>query len=370
MRVDTRRSPAVTKATTTRTTERRRFGGGLRACWLAACALACACAAPAPPALAQPKPRPAAPLHRGPLADYVPAASLRWLVLAKPQALLAEPELGPALLQIVSARRLDAFAESSGVDLRHVAHGAVAGFPYATLYLAEVPEGVARTAREHFVERLVAGAVTKQPRPNLTRITGVVGQTPETLLTADDRLLAVAVGDPLLAKIAEAYAEERLKNSPSALRGSALSTLPDLTSDNLAVLFAPGPFADEWRRAALGLLESTVALGVGLKPIGHGKIAATVCLSGAWGETADQAKDRLATAWASFVASSAGHLFALNPVASVNPSSELLTLQVELDIEPIVRGLKAVVLSDVADLLQLPDERRQNAPKHAPNATP
>jgi hypothetical protein len=291
-------------------------------------------------------------------------------MLAKPQAILAEPELGPALLQIVSERRLDAFAEASGVDLRRVAHGAVAGFPYATLYLAEVPAGVARAAREHFVERLVAGAVTKQPRPTLTRITGVVGQTPETLLTADESLLAVAVGDPLLAKIAEAYAEERLKNSPSALRGSALSTLPNLDADNLAVLLAPGPFSDEWRRAALGLLESTVAVGVGLKPIGHGKIAATVCLSGAWGDTAEQAKDRLATAWTSFVASSAGHLFALNPAASVNASSELLTLRVELEIEPILRGLKAAVLSDVADLLQLPDERRQNAPKQAPNATP
>jgi hypothetical protein len=284
-------------------------------------------------------------------------------VLVKPHDILAEPELGPAILQLISSRRMDAFAESSGVDLRQVTRGAVAGFPYATLYLAEVPSGVAAAARERFSERLVAGAVTKQPRPNLMRITGVVGQTPETLLTADDRVLAVAVGDPLLAKIAEAYAEGRLKHSPSALHGSALSTLPDFASSNAAVLLAPGPFADEWRRAAGGLLESTVAVGIALQPIGHGKIAATLCLSGAWEDSADAATRRLATAWTTFAQSSAGHLFTLNPVAEVIGSPELLTLRVELELEPLVRGLKAAVLSDVTDLLRLPGEQR--AP-HAP----
>ena len=357
MRVGTRRSPAVTKATTTRTTERRRFRGSRFALIAITCAVTCACAAPpAQPAHAHAPAARVAALHQGPLSDFIPAASLRWLVLVKPHDILAEPELGPAVLQIISSRRFDAFAESSGVDLRQVTRGAVAGFPYATLYLAEVPNGVAAAAREHFSERLVAGAVTKQPRPNLTRITGVVGQTPETLLTADDRVLAVAVGDPLLAKIAEAYAEGRLKNSPSALRGSALSTLPDFTANNAAVLLAPGPFADEWRRAAGGLLESTVAVGVALQPIGHNRIAATLCLSGAWEDSADAATSRLATAWTAFAQSSAGHLFALNPAADVKAAPDLLTLRVELELEPLVRGLKAAVLSDIAGLLQLPGE--------------
>jgi hypothetical protein len=368
MRVGTRRSPAVTKATTTPTTESRAFRNSARALWLATLVGACA-APPAKPAPVAPA-RPSAPLHRGPLSDFIPAASLRWLVLAKPREILSEPELGPALEQLVSQRRLDAFAESSGVDLRQVAHGAVAGFPYATLYLAEVPDGVAATARDNFSERLLAGAVTKEPRPHLRRITGVVGQTPETLLTVDERVLAVAVGDPLVAKVAEAFAEERLKNSPSALHGSALSTLPDLASNHTAVLLAPGPFADEWRRAAGGLLESTVALGVALQPIGHGKIAATICLSGAWQDSADAAASRLKDAWVSFVQSSAGHLFALNPVANVHASSELLTLDVELEIEPLVRGLKAAVLSDISELLSQPSAREPSAPGLTPNVAP
>jgi hypothetical protein len=371
MRVGTRRSPAVTKATTTRTIERRWYPG-LPALLAVSCAGVWSCAAP-PRAAPAPVPTqaPLAPvLHRGPLSDFVPAAGLRWLALVKPREILADPELGPAIAEIVSNRRLDAFAESSGVDLRQVTHAAVAGFPYATLYLAEVPDGEAAAAREHFSERLLAGAVTKQPRANLLRITGVVGQTPETLLTVEDRVLAVAVGDPLLAKIAEAYAEERLKNSPSALRGSALSTLPDLTSGNAVALFAPGPFADEWRRAAGGLLESTVAVGVALRPIGHGKIAATLCLSGAWQESADAAVSRLATAWTAFAQSSAGHLFALSPNAEVKASPDLLTLNVEIEIEPLLRGLKAAVLSDISELLQVQGKTQQRAPDLAPNATP
>jgi hypothetical protein len=368
MRVGTRRSPAVTKATTTRTTEQRRRRGSLCALWLSVFAGACAAPPVKPVPPAAPAQLPA--LHRGPLSDFVPAASLRWLVLVKPREILLEPELGSAVAQIIPSKRLDAFAESSGVDLRQISRGAVAGFPYATLYLAEVPDGVAALAREHFRERLVAGAITKQPRPSLVRITGVIGQTPETLLTAEDRVLAVAVGDPLLAKIAEAYAEGRLKNSPSALHGSALSTLPDLSSSHEAVLLAPGPFADEWRRAAGGLLESTVAVGIALQPTGHGKIAATICLSGAWQDSANAAVSRLATAWAAFAQSSAGHLFALSPVADVKASADLLTLSVELEIAPLVRGLRAAVLSDVAGLLPMPGGAEQSPADLAPSVMP
>jgi len=347
---------------------RRRLRGycAARVTWLLT-AGACACT-PTPAQPQAPARASVAPLHQGPLSDLVPAAGLRWLALVKPSELLGHPELGPALSQVLTARRLDAFAEASGVDLRRVPQAAVAGFPYATLYLAEVPE-MAQSAREHFAERLVAGAVTKHPRPNLTRITGVVGQTPETFLAIEDRAIAVAVGDPMIAKIAEAYAEERLKSSPSALHGSALATLPAL-ADSPVALFAPGPFADEWRNAAGGLLESTVAIAVSLQPVGHGKIVATLYLSGGWANDADAAARRLATAWTAFTQSSAGHLFQLNPEAVVQSTPELLSLRVELALEPLARGLKAAVFSDVGDLLRAPSNARSNTPNDASSVAP
>ncbi|MEI9953364.1 MAG: hypothetical protein WDO74_31410 [Pseudomonadota bacterium] len=330
-------------------------------------AWATACAAPAgePPA-AVPTARP---LHRGPLTDFISSASLRWLLLVKPRQILAAPELGQAILQIIPSARFDAFAESSGVDLRVVPEAAIAGFPYSTLYLAELPSGVAALARARFGERLLAGAVSKQPHPGLTRITGVIGQTPETLLTVDDRLLVISVGDPVQAKIAEAYAEGRLKHSPAALRGAALSTLPELASSNAAVLFAPGPFADEWQRAAGGLLQSTVAIAIAVQPIESGKVATTLYLAGAWQDSAQDAARRLSAAWSTFARSSAGRLFELTEVAEVSASPDVLRLHVELELAALVRGLRASVLGDLSQILNLP--RKSPIQKdHPPAAAP
>ena len=328
----------------------------LTAVWAMACA-----AASGQPSTATKATAPTEPLHRGPLTDFVSSAGLRWLLWIKPQQALAEPELGRAISHIIPSSRLDAFAESSGVDLRVLPEAVIAGFPYATVYLAELPNGVAARARARFEERLLAGAITKQPHPGLTRITGVIGQTPETMLTVDERLLAISVGDPVPAKIAEAYARERLTHSPSALRGAALATLPELTSSNVAVLFAPGPFSEEWQRAASGLLQSTTALAITAQPMANGKVATSLYLAGAWQESADDAAHRLGAAWSSLARTSAGRLFELNDVAEVHASPELLTLRVELELAALVRGLRASVLADLSQILSLPPKRPKSA---------
>ena len=366
MRVGTRRSPAVTKATTTRTTERARVSRNeqvrslhwrLRWWRFAAassiCVLGCTPRAAQAPAAAPPAPA----LHRGPPAEFVSAAGLRWLVLLKPRQLFANADLARAIQRIATPERFAAFAQVSGVDLRELPDAAIAGWPYSTMYLAELPSGVAATARARFAERLLSGALTKHAHPGLFRITGVIGQTPETLVTVDDRLLAVAVGDPVQAKVVEAYAEQRLKNSPTALRGAALASLPDLGADNAAVFYAPGPFADEWQHAANGLLESSLAIAIAANPIDNGKLATTICLSGAWQRSSDDAASRLSVAWKSFASSSAGRLFDLNDQAVVTATPELLTLHVELDLEGLLRGLKASVLGDLSDILQMPSRR-------------
>jgi len=312
-----------------------------------------ACAAPHQES-AQPRSAAPAPLHRGPLPDFVSSAGLRWLLLFKPQQVFDQADVARAISQIIPAPRFEAFAASSGVDLRTLPAAAIGGFPYSTLYLAELPPGVAAVARARFTERLLAGAVTKSPHPGLVRVTGVIGQTPETLLTVDDRVLAVSVGDPVPAKIAEAYARERLTRSPPALHGAALSALPELASSNVAVLFAPGPFADEWHSAAGGLLQSAVAIAITAEPLGNGKVATTIYLAGAWDESADEASHRLATAWSTLARSSAGRLFELSEVAEIATSPDLLRLRVELGLEAVVRGLRASVLGDLSQILNLP----------------
>ena len=366
MPVATRRSPAVTRATTIRTTERKPAiltSMAARIRWLLlTAASAFACATPAGKSVAPPAPA-AQPLHRGPLTDFISSAGLRWLLLIKPRQVLSEPELGAAISQVIPSVRLDAFAESSGVDLRALSQAAIASFPYSTLYVAELPTGVAAVVRARFSERLLAGAVSKQQHPGLTRITGIIGQTPETLLTVDDRLLAISVGDPVPAKIAAAYAEGRLKHSPPALRGAALSALPELASSNAAVWFAPGPFADEWQRAAGGLLQSTIALAITAQPTGNGKVATALYLAGAWQDSAEDAAGRLRAAWSTFARSSAGRLFELNDVAEVRASPDMLRLSVELELAALVRGVRASVLGDLSQILNLP---RKSAPQTLP----
>jgi hypothetical protein len=335
--------------------------GLLTAVWVTACA------APAGKPVTVTTPTPATrPLHRGPLTDFVSAASLRWLLVIKPEQVLADPGLARAIAEIIPTSRFDAFTEASGVDLRELPQAAVAGFPYSTLYLADLPNGVAALARARFSERLLGGAVTKRLHPGLTRITGVIGQTPETLLTVEDRVLAISVGDPVPAKIAEAYARERLPHSPPALRGAALATLPELASSNVAVLFAPGPFADEWQRAAGGLLQSTVAIAIGAQPIGNGKLATTIYFAGAWQDSSGDAANRLRVAWSSFARSSAGRLFELGEVAEISTTPDLLRLRVELELAALVRGLRASVLGDVSQILSLPPKPADSTTKSLP----
>lgn len=336
--------------------------------WLLLTAVwAVACAPSAGQVVAPPQALPVTPLHRGPLTDFISSAGLRWLLVIKPQRVLSDPDLRQAISHIIPPPRFDAFAEASGVDLRLLPEAAIAGFPYATLYLAELSSESAALARTRFAERLLEGAVSKQPQPGLTRITGVIGQTPETLLTVDDRVLAISVGDPVPAKVAEAYARERLTHSPPALRGAALSALPELASSNVAVLFAPGPFSGDWQRGAGGLLQSTTSLAIAVEGAKNGKLATTIYLAGEWQESAGDAARRLGEAWTTFARSSAGRLFELDESAEISASPELLRLHIDIDIAALVRGLRASVLADLSQILSLPPRPGKSPSETAPN---
>src|SRR5262245_494509 len=158
------------------------------------------------------------------LEDYVPAAGLRWLAVARLADLSRAREMRDALELLFPAARLDAFARATALDLRAVPVGIAAGFDYATLFLAETPwENAA--IEERFVARLAASARVETTPRGVRRVSGTLGPTPETLVRADRRFVAVSVGDPTPARVVGLYAEGRLAKSPPALKGSALSTL-------------------------------------------------------------------------------------------------------------------------------------------------
>lgn len=305
------------------------------------------------------------PLHRGPLTDFVAAAGLRWMVVGRPAELAADPGLEKALSPLIPPVRLAAYARGTGVDLTHTPSALVAGFDYATLYMAETP-GENLAVQQDFVARLVSGPVETTPHADLHFIQGVVGQTPETMVRIAGQLVAVSVGDPTPARVVEAYARGLLKRSPTALGGAALSTLPpDLGKAPLA-FYAPGPFGHEWVGGAHGLLDAALAVAITAKPLPGGRLEADVVMSGDWGPDSTR---RLMATWKDLAGSSTGKLLGFDAPASapvVSTTRKLLELRVELELVPLVEGLHAAVEADVQDMLDIPPAVPSGRPPRKP----
>jgi len=315
-------------------------------------ALACACSHPH--TLTQPnKLSPLPALHRGPLTDYVPAAGLRWLLVGWPKALAQSPELSTEMNRLLSKEKLDAFATSSGVDLRALPEGCIAGFDYGTLYLGRTGTDN-DLVRKRFEARLVTDPIIRSSRQDLWRVTGLVANTPESLLTVAHDFAAFAVGDPLLARIVEAFAVGRFKKSKPALAGAALATLPRDLSEAPLRFYAPGPFTNEWARAAGGVLARALAIGAAITLPSSSVIHVRVVISGAFGPDLERTRSHLLDTWSNLELSAIGHLLRLQDTlepASIAVLDDLATINVSFPVSALMQGLSAAVIDDVATLM-------------------
>src|SRR5690606_6308956 len=124
---------------------------------------------------------------------------------------------------LLPAERLKAFEDGSGIALKQLERGLVAGFDFATMYMVTADD--AALVERKFRERLVSEPLEARPHPDILRVTGLIGATPQTLVRLDERLVVVSVGSATPARVAEAFAQRKLRKSPSSLSGSALSTL-------------------------------------------------------------------------------------------------------------------------------------------------
>ncbi len=327
----------------------------MRALFFAVAILLTACGgAPAPAPVAAPPPKKAAPLHEGPLPDYVVAAGLRWMLLGRPNELAKKPRVVQLLSGLLPPERIDAYSDATGVDLRNTPNALIAGYDYGTLYMAEV-SGPTTSVQDAFVERLLTDPKEKRPHPRIREVTGIVGATPETLVSIENRLVAVAVGDPLPARIVSLFATKKLKKSPPALRGASLSTLDLGDEGALARFYATGPFEGEWGRAARGLLRDATAAAITAEPTEEA-IAVTISLAGDWRAVGPDASARLLGAWEDLASNPTGRLLGFDrPRAApvLGGSAQMLELRVELEGAPIVQGLRAAVVADVWEILSV-----------------
>lgn len=297
----------------------------------------------------------APPLHIGPLTDYVPAAGLRWLVIARPRSLLAEHDWRKALGYLVPNERIAQFARGSGIDLRRVSQAVVAGYALGVLYVVR-SDGRAARAEQRFVARALHGVKVERPHPDVVRISAVIGATPQTLLRIGSDIVAISVGDSLPIRAAEGFALERLKRSVPVFRGAALASLADYEPDAPLRLFAAGPFDEPWTGAALGLLGAATAVGAGISPAGNARLHARFLVAGDFADGAgiDAPLSRLAQTWHAVSDSSFGHLLGLDESLEgprLAATEQGLSLDVVVDAIPLAQGLHAATAGGVKEIL-------------------
>jgi hypothetical protein len=297
----------------------------------------------------------AAALHRGELTDFVPAAGLRWLVSGSPAELAREPALALLRQRWLTPQRLRAFATLTGIDLLGTERGLVAGFDLGTLYMVDASGWVAPPERL-FAERLAGSERLHQTHPRVWRVTGLVGSEPEALVRVDDDLVAVAVGDPTLARVVELFAEGRLARVATAFEGASLSALPaEVLRPRTLAFYVLGPLDQAWIQSGSGLLASAHALAVTLDLVGT-RLDVRLFVPGRWDPNEDGA--RLGQAWRAFAGTSLGQRLALDrPLAppEVRGSEGLLSFYTSVDGSAFSAGLEALLVGNLDDLLGLID---------------
>jgi hypothetical protein len=272
------------------------------------------------------------------------------MLVGKPRDVARDPAFAEAIALLLPEPRLKAFTSVSGVDLKTVEAAVVAGFDFGTLYLLQAAGETAARASLKFQERLLQGSLD-HPHPELERASGLVGSTPQALVRFDP-IVAISVGDPTLTRIVEAFARGKLRRSPAALRGAALSALAPPPQEALATFYVPGPFTGEWAQGARGLLADAVALSIAMTPSARGHARFTVQVAG---DVRPEGAEEIVRAFHELVQTPTGRLLGLDqptsPAALHEPDGRLV-LEVELELAPIARGLRAAVIADVWEIMQ------------------
>ena len=321
---------------------------------------------------------PLPPLRTAPLSDLVPAAGLRWVLLASPRDLLGVPWIPPLVDVAVSGARFDRFTKSTGIDLRAIPEAVVtsntspaAASPPAvappaaappsadevTFYLVRHGSDAALVERS-FRARLTSGEKRSVDRPDLVRVSGKIGGATHTAVFLGPEVAGFQDGGSTSrgpARIAALYAEGKLQKAVPALAGEPLRSLAARLGKAELLAFAPGPFEGDVARGLRGLLGAATAVGAALRPTLRQSFQVTIAVAGDFSTSAAPAPQELRAAWNELAASFLGHLLGLDaPVAPalVMPAPDVLLLSVELSGRLLAEGLAKATASRVEDIFR------------------
>jgi hypothetical protein len=314
------------------------------------------CGARTPPARPLPPP---VPLHLEPACDLAPAAGgLSWIVDAKPRAVAEIPDLIPAISRVLPEERLRLFTAShGGIDLRQVKELCIARYRDTVLAIVDVPLDGEKVAAA-FDHRTPKGAIRTlvTPNPRVVKLSAEIDNEAQQLIVFGQEGAALEQGKAGPLRAAEAFAFGKLKKASPALRGAALKRAAEVLGEQAPVrVFAPGPFEGEVAQGLGGLLRAATAVGASAKWAGGSNIAVRIVLTGAWGEDAPAASERLAAAAQLLSESPAGHLFGLHRPAIapfVHVERDALVLDVTLDGDALARGMHDAVDAEVGEIMR------------------
>jgi hypothetical protein len=316
-----------------------------------------------------PKDEPEPPLHLAPLADLAQAAQLVWLVELAPRAIAQDPSLIEPVNLLVTEPRFQRFAAmNGGVDLRSLEEIVVGGYPDATLALGRGLFDPGRVERA-FADRAASVEGRAVDRSwGVTRVWGAVGGRREQLALFGRRGVGlerrgesgtVDASRPGPLRVAELFAEGRLRRAVPALRAEPLARAAEVVGGGPARLFAPGPFEGEVGKGLGGLLRAATALAVAARPsaglAGQARVDVRVAVLGSWGDDAPAASARLAAAFNVLAEDPLGHLCGLDrPLAGprVGAQPDALTLDAAFDFGIVARGLRDATSARLDEILQ------------------
>lgn len=315
----------------------------------------------AAPVVAPPQPA-LPPLKTDDLPGLITAAGLSWMMLVKPRTIAEIPWLIPEIALFAPEKNLDLFAREVGVDLRRIPEAIVARYD-ASLGGADLQltrhHNDAEACERLFRKRITRGATRAEDRSDVVRVSGEVGATPRAFARIGPEVLAYQEGgDPAKGpvRIATLYALEKLKKSPRALETEPLKSLRARFGDAPCIGLALGPFDDEWKAAANGLLEAATGVGAALRPTARENFGFALAITGDFHDSADAASDTLMDAWDAFTVTELGRVLGLDhPVAKPIPShlADVVALSVEIEPRRFAEGLHALVMQDLDELMKL-----------------
>jgi hypothetical protein len=308
--------------------------------------------APGPPAAAP------QPLALGQAVDLVPAAGLVWLLDARLRDLFASDALIPALALVLPAARLDAFAKRhGGIDLRSVSELALAAYPDANLAVARATLDPARVEGA-----FAARAVTVDGRAvegDVVRTWGTVDKAREQIAIFGREAIALEHGRFGPLRAAEYFAQGRLKRAQPALLADPLAHAAALLGDAPLRAFAPGPFAGDLAQGLGGLLAAATAVAGAATPLERepdGALSLRFVVTGAWGQDAAAAADRLRAAFGVLAGDSLGRLLGVDrPLEPARAwgDTEALRLEVTVNALALGKGLRDATRATVEDVMRL-----------------